>query len=351
LNQLQNTIAFGRGTAAVGAQGVLASQATGAAKGLFAGLTAGAQKYEAGRTRIARAGGAARLSDQQKLNNSLLASQDKFQDQSEAAAAEHTRRLLDIEEKFEEDMLAARERFSQSQFDERASFYDQLGGVEDAGLRQAMSAQYESAAAEAARIASEKGADAADAFLAASRAAIEKQAQLQQKINEARDAGDDGTAEYYEGVLALQQQADQRRLDSLRQQGSAIASERDRQLTEEEQKYSEQQAKLTASADQAADRKIMAAQREGKAVDAVNARYLEQEQILNRLGGQGAASGTAAPVTTPTATPVTAPADLGSVVSAINALQPMLDAVKGAITNDTRETVGAIRGVGDRLVR
>jgi hypothetical protein len=323
------------------------------------------RKAEASRIRRAeearkgrKAAGAAKLSDQAKLNNQLLAADEKYQQQAEDAANEHARNVLEIERDFQEQMAQAREKFAQSQFDDRASFYDRLGSVEDAGLRQAMSAQYEAAAQEAAKIASEKGADAAEEFLAASRAAIEKQAELQQKINDARDKGDDGTAEYYEGVLALQKQADERRLNAIRENGSAIANAHQEALDAEGQRYQEQQDKIGAASDRATDRLVTNAQRAGKSISTDLIPPLQDAAALvERIGGPAAADtgggGTTgaggAPTTSNSPVAPTASAapgaltDLAGIVEALHEITGAVQALEKTTRSGSRDIVSAVQ--------
>jgi hypothetical protein len=66
------------------------------------------------------AAGAGRLSDQQKLDNSLLADQERFDQQSEQAEREHGKRLVEIEAEYERKSLEQQRANEVSRFPSRA---------------------------------------------------------------------------------------------------------------------------------------------------------------------------------------------------------------------------------------
>ena len=122
LAQLQNTVKFGLATEIIGSRG--AAPATGALASGFKGLIAGAQQYEKTRTAIARGGGGARVSDAKRLDNQLLADQERFAEQSEEAARAHGERLTAIEREFEAKSLAQQNANDVSKRNSRADFYE-----------------------------------------------------------------------------------------------------------------------------------------------------------------------------------------------------------------------------------
>src|SRR5262249_2528475 len=110
-------------------------------------------------------GGGTRLSDQQKLQNSLLQSQEDYQQKSEDAPTQHAIDFQKIYQAYYEKLRTAQRDFDQSQLEGRAGFYDNLGSIENQKIAQQASAAYEAASIEAGRIAQEKGADVAEKYM------------------------------------------------------------------------------------------------------------------------------------------------------------------------------------------
>lgn len=185
------------------------------------------------RTGIARTGGGARVKAEQDSNDKLL-----------QAAQDYQERVAQIEADGRRERERAENALRQSQLSGRAGFYAGLASIDDNALRQDLSTRYEAAATEAARIAQTQGADAAQKYLEASRQQIEGEAQIQQQIQEARDAGDLGQAQYLEGVLALQQAANAEELRQIVEQGSAIAAAEAAAYAQREAQYAEHLARM-----------------------------------------------------------------------------------------------------------
>lgn len=188
------------------------------------------------RTTVARSGGAARVSTEQKT-----AQQIESQEQS------HQAKLVKIAQDGAAKRAEAEQSLKQAQLSGRAAFYASLASIDDQSLRQDLSARYESAAQAAAEIAKTQGADAAEAYLAASQQQIEGEAQIQGQINEARSAGNEGQAAYLEGVLALQKAANENELKNITEKGSAIAAQQAAQYAEEEAQYAAHLDKMIAT--------------------------------------------------------------------------------------------------------
>ena len=109
-------------------------------------------------------------------------------------------------------------------------------------------------------------------------------------------------------------------------------TQRDQALTAEDQRYTESQDKIGTAAEQAAQRKILAAQQSGKALAAETEELQRQADLYAQMGkggtGTTAASGTAAPAT-PAPTLPTAGPNGGAVATADAAVAALLaDAVK-----------------------
>lgn len=194
-------------------------------------------------------GGGARLTDQQREQEQLLKAQQDYQRQSLDAEQQYQEDLLEITRDGAEARQRAEDAYRLSNARGRAGFYQNLGNIEDQALRQQLSAQYEQAAQEAQRIAQEQGADAAQAYLEASRRAIEAQGQLQEEIAAAEAEGDTSKAEYYRGLLALQQAADAEELRQIQAQGSQVAAAEAQQYADAEARYIEHLERMGAAYD------------------------------------------------------------------------------------------------------
>jgi hypothetical protein len=323
-------------------------------------------KKAAGRAKGA-GGGAAKLTDQARLNNSLLAQQERADNQAEDAALKHEQRLVDIEDAAYAKRLAASRKYHQDRLDGEAGFYDALGSLGSSGnakadqeLRKSLSARYEAAALKADEIARTRGADAGDAFLEASAAAIQKEGALQDKINKAKQEKNAGEAEYLTGVLALQKKADDARLAQIEADGSAIEAERQKQLSDEDTSYAAAQTRIETASTRATDAKVLNAQRSGKAIDVENLKLQEQEDRLKRIGGAaggvGGSGATAAPGagTVPPASAAASPGggiDLGGAFEALRAavagVEAAVRATGGDVTAAQRDTTRAVRGLSN----
>jgi len=304
-----------------------------------------------------KARGGAKLSDTQKLDNSLLAQQDKTNNQAEDAALKHEKKIEAIEQAAYQKRLDAEKAFNQDELDANASFYEQLGSVGSSGnakidqqLRKELSARRENAVLEAQKL----GGDQGDAFLKASEAAISKEGQIQDKINKAKQEKNGGEAEYQAGILALQKKADDARLESIRTGGSQIENERKKQLADEDSAYQEQTGKIQTAAERARDAKILAAERSGKAIDVENLKLGKQADLLDRIGG-AAGGRTTTPLGTPTTAGAAPPAALGGATVAgpsgpldLSALLSKLDELKDAVVAAERQgaqqVTSAVRG-------
>lgn len=345
------------------------TQFSGAARGIAGGLGGGAPRNNAGAIVLPnikppkiRGGGGGALSAQTKLNNSLLANQDQYAQKSEDAEKAHLDRIIQINEDFGKRLREAQDSFAQEQLDGRAGFYDSLGSIEDAGLRQALSAQYEAAFQEADAIAREKGADVGQKFLEAKQAAIEAQGKRASEIAEATKQGDADKAAYLTGVDKLYRDAEDRKLQAIKDGKDSLAAQQDAALAEEGSKYADAQEKIATSADQAAERKIAAAARSGQAVDAeglkvdaLKTKYDGLATAASRAGITPAPAGTTtAPTTSPAPATGTPAANAGAstpgdVASALAALRDAIGAVERATTNAGKGVESAVRGLSGKF--
>ncbi|MCC7267059.1 MAG: hypothetical protein IT546_06925, partial [Caulobacteraceae bacterium] len=282
-----------------------------------------------------RAGAAA------KEQRSLLNAQEDYQQRAQDLAESHEERLGKIAEEGAKKRLEAERKFAQNQLDSRAGFYRSLAGIEDQDVAKDLSAKYEQAVQQAQEIARTKGADVADEFLAAQQQSIRDQADLQAEIADAEKNKDAGKAEYYRGLLKLQQEADAERLRQITESGDSLLAQQEAQYTEEELAYA-------------------------KHLDELAETYRQKTADLGpgfaaTLGsppptGSPAAAGTA-PVDTTAAPATTAPVPQGAtlvsdpnVASAVEAGLGRLEGRVGDLEAKLGDVVSAVEGV-ERAVK
>lgn len=307
--------------------------------------------------------GAVKLSDQQKLNNTLLADQERYQDQAEAAERAHTQKLLDIDRDFQKKSLEQQQR---NEISKRESELGYLESITASELN-----------------ATEEGRAAITAINERYYADFEKAQQAAQAGNAAQSeamvkaAGERAGAEqrYAEQIEQARQDdngSEITRLEALREKQRQILDEKDKQIAagdpnviarqeaiaEEERAYAESQEKVGTAAEQAAQRKVDAAIRSGKAVTDENVLLLEQEAILSRMGRTAAPGATAGPLPAAgaaaavPAAPVTPPptASLDTLAGLLEAAVAAIQEARAGIVRAQGETTSAIKGMRGGLV-
>lgn len=287
---------------------------------------------------------AARLSDQQRLNNQLLASAESYENKYDDLEADHAKRRLEILKKYNEDVAKENAAFAQSQLDTRASFYDQLGGIETkkaGAIQKQASAEYEAAVQEAAQM----GGEAGQRYLEAKEQAILARAKRAEEIQKAVEAKDTARATFLKAVDAQYRAAEDAKLKAIKEGGDAAANERDKQLADEDARYQESQDKIITAADRAADAKIAASERSNKKIDEEQARLNTLEATYNRMGRSGAPTGTITGTTEAPANPTP------TATTAAAAPAPGQDSLLGAIDNLRAAIVAATNGGADKIVR
>lgn len=337
----------------------------GATSGAFGGLAGGAPRNLSGDIKFPTikpprgggGGGGTRLSDQQKLQNSLLASQEDYQQKSEDAATQHAIDVEKINRDFYAKMQAAQRDFDQSQLDGRAGVYDQLGQIESDKIRQAASQQYEAASQEAGRIAQEKGADVAEKYMSAQEQIISARAKRLADIEKAEKDKDTGKAEYLKGVDNEYKKAEDARLARIQEGEGSVAAERQKQLDDAAAKEADAQDKISLAADRASDKKILASERAGKAIDAELAKAGQLADTYDRVGNAGSRAGitpaagaaTTPPVAAPPAAGAAAPvpAEGPSLAELMSALLAKLESVVSAEKAGADQITSAIRRIGN----
>ncbi len=180
-----------------------------------------------------------RVTDESQTAAQLARAAEQSAAQRETIERDHQDTMAQIAAEGAKKRQEAMARYSLDSKQDRASFYKQLGNVDDPQLRAQLSAQYEQIQQDAAKMAQEQGADVAQAYREAAIKAAQGQADIQQEIAQARKDGDVGKAEYLEGVAKLQAEADQAEIDSIKAKGSAISAEQARQYADAEAAYRE----------------------------------------------------------------------------------------------------------------
>jgi hypothetical protein len=165
-----------------------------------------------------------------------LKAQESFNTKSIDLEEDRQQKLLDIEEDFAGRRAAASDKFNLESLEGRLSFYERLGQIEDAGLRDALAAKYEAAVQKAQQIAATQGTDAGDAFMEAAEKGLADEARIRAAIVKAREEGDTGAVEFNEGLLAIQQRTDAERLRQVEAAGSQINTEYAKQIAQLEEK-------------------------------------------------------------------------------------------------------------------
>jgi hypothetical protein len=336
--------------------GANSEQAINAETKLLQAQEAGAKKGRAAHA----AAGAGKLSDQQKLNTSLLADQEKYQDRAEEAERQHGERLVEIEKEYQKRSQEQERANEVSKRQSKADFYENLtSATKDVGpqIAHELSASYETAYAEAQKIAQAGNAKLAADYLALKQKQLQAELEYQKKLAEARKSKDPAEVQRLEAIHKLQTEANAEEEKQLLAGGDANVKARQDALDQEQRNYEEAQGKIGTAAENAAERKVNAALRAGKAVDDENVKLRDQEDIINRIGarapaGTTAGGGGSAPATTPatgTTAPGAAPAVEDPMTTLRNAIVTALAALQATDKDGVSRIVNAINSIGPRL--
>ena len=284
--------------------------------------------------------GAARLSDQDKLNNQLALDQLKADQQAEDALIAHEDRMLEIRKDYAERTLRAIEKYQEDQKAGRASFYESLTGIEDHGLQKAMSAQFEAAALEAGKIAQTLGPDVAAQFLQQMQKNITDQAKRQQDINKALNKNSDdfnpALAEYLQGVDQLFRVSEQGAINQILRARDSLAMSEQEATQDAEQKYIDALAKISDTAAESAERRIEAVRLAGKEIDLEIAKVQELGATYEKIGFMPGSQRTVA-------LQGNAPDPMAGVSESLAAIAGDITSVLNAIRSNTGDTASAVR--------
>lgn len=237
-------------------------------------------------------GGSPKLSDATKLNNALLSQQDKFNNQEENAEIKHLNKMTDIYEKFNKQLIEQQNKNEVSKRRIRENFFSGFKDSPDGLDTGAFAAEFEKAFAEAQAIAQKGQAKLADEFLKLRASQINELKQLEEErlgiVND-EDTNKKQKAsqlEFLEGRKKLIQDAQNEELQQLLAAGDDIQNGLKEQLSAEEEAYAEQTAKISKSANDAADNKVAAAERAKKKITEENKLLADQVGLLDSAGAK-----------------------------------------------------------------
>jgi hypothetical protein len=307
------------------------------------------------------------LKDAERDNTQRLKLDRDYQLKSEDAARDHVDKLAEIEQDAAEKRKQAADQYAQGRLDGEADFYDQLGtlGTSDGGgdkkkakadqaLAREANAKYQAALQKADKLANEGKADQADAYRQASEQAIQQETATQKKINDLKADGNDSAAEYYQGVLAKQQAANQRELDQIVNQGSAIQREVESRYAAEEARYAKHLDELARIRQQKIDELgFDPTAGTAPATDPASTGSGADSGVVDRSGPPP--PGVTIPSASPAAagaTPgqgqlmtVSAPDVVAAIGSQTTSLSERLSAVESAVTDQGKQIVAGLRQV------
>jgi hypothetical protein len=293
--------------------------------------------------------GAARLKAQGAVLDKLEDQEIKYQQRMEDATRDHEKRLAEIEVRYQEARLKAEKKFHQQELDSRADFYESLSGIEDQGLRIALSEKYEEVQRKVAEIRAKYGADAAAEYEQEATQIVTEETKLIDKIAKLRSKKDEegkdkskeqrkkdlAEAEYLDGVLKLKQAANAERLRQIEESGSAIETQHNKDIADEAMHYTDAQLQIMESSDRATDKIELNARRRKLAIDEENASLAKTREHYDALQGPAAA---------PAAPPASAAPAQGNAPN--NAIAPTIWAVKDQAVVDIIGTTNTILSTG-----
>lgn len=309
----------------------------------------------------AKGAGAAKLSDQQKIDNTLLSQQDKFSNQTEDAETKHQQKLLDIQKQYAEKELAQEHQNEVSKLNSRADYYDRVTSSdlnkskEGKTALSKIDADYEAAFAKSQQLAQEGKAKLGADYLALKQQQATQQLDFEEKVAAAKAKKDQAEVQRLQQIQKLRQQAQAEEEKQLLAGGDQNVNARDKALADESVSYQGSQDKIQTASDRATEHVIANAERQGKKIDENTARYTVQAAAIDRTG-QGAnpqrpAQGTSTGVGATGAVNVGAspPADAKAFSDLIDSLMSKLDEVKGAIVSAESDNAKQISGAIGRI--
>lgn len=346
---------------AVKQYGAISPQAINAQTALTEAQTKGAKAAKVG----AGGGGATKLTDQQKLNNSLLTDQENYEQKREDIVTQHAIDVEKIESEFATKVKAQQEANQLSQLQSQADFYDRLTSSAlnksknkaDKGALATIDAGYQQALAKAQQLSSQGNAKLAADYLSLKQKQSEQELDFAEKLSSAKEKKDKGEVSRLEAIQAIRRQAATEEERQLLEHGDANVNTRDQALGEADQKEIDAQDKVGLASDRAAERKITNATRSGKAIDdeqtKVGALADTYDRVAQaRAGAAGTAPGATGSTSAPTPTPPTdkPPAAStppaanagGDVLGALNSIRSAVEAVEAAVKSSGKGVESSI---------
>lgn len=223
-----------------------------------------------------RSSGVPRKSDEQRELERQQREQEQLQERIQRDTERHYERLAQLYDQFTERMRQAEQKFAQDQLEGRADFYNALARFEDNQLRTRLSAAYEQGVLEAQALASEKGADVANAYLDELTRVLLARAKREQDIADALAEGDSASADYLRGVDALYRRAEDAKLERIKQGEQSIRAEYEQSVLEQNQQFAK-----------AAQEWTLHEQQKKQAVQETNVVLREQLELAKQLAGVG----------------------------------------------------------------
>ena len=298
-------------------------------------------------------GGGAKLSDQQKLNNTLLADQEKADDKFETAELDHAKALLKIQKDYADKSLEQQQANEISKRASQADFYDRLTSSElnkakggKAALA-AVDAAYQAAFAKSQELAQAGNAKQAADYLALKQKQAEQELTFQEATAKATADKDKGEVARLLAIQQLRRATGSEEEKQILAGGDANVKAREDATAAEGARYEEAQGKIADSADRAAERKILAAERAGKKIDEEQAKLTALGQAYDKLAPvrgtpttAGATPGAAAAQAAPGAAVAEDP-----IAAAVSGARDAIVGALAAVERAARDTAGAVRNL------
>jgi hypothetical protein len=303
-------------------------------------------------------GGGVKLTDQERLNNKLLANEDAYQNKTEDEARRHAENLLKIERDFQTRSLEQQRLNETGKRASRFEFYrslTQAGKDLGEGEAQAYSAAYEQAFAESQQLAQDGQHKLAADRLALRRQQIQEDIEAAKAIRAAEEQGDREQAESLRALEALRKDSQAEELKQLEARGDQLVNDRAKAIADEQSRFDQANAQNEQSATRKADSVVTAAEREKKAIGDVNGLLAKQNDLYARSPARPTAIGEAVstniPASSAPAAPAAAPASSpASAGAAAATLMAVFDAaVVGAIEAQTATLGGKLDTIVSRL--
>lgn len=306
--------------------------------------------------KAAKAGGGGagntKLSDQTKLNNSLLTQQEDYQKKSEDLATQYAADVEKINADFAAVTLAQQQADEISKRASQADFYDRLTSSDlnkkktGADALKKIDADYQAAFQKSQELAQAGQPKLAADYLALKQKQADSDLSFQEKIAAAKDKKDKGEVSRLEAIQALRKAVQAEEEKQLLAAGDPNVNAKQKALDDAQQKEIDGQAKIGAASDRATARKIENATLAGKKIDEETTKVNALTDAYTRTGARAAAAGVAPgtpPATTPATTP--APGSAPDLAGAMSGLRDAIGAVESAVRSSGKGIESAVHGI------